>query len=125
MTIIDFEKEMYKNPDQDLKKLWHDMRVKYQIADKDEPIDNSWATIPHYLSHPAYYQNYFRASVIKAQIYNYLKTKLGNISENKKTAEFLKENLFKYGISMEENELIKQMTGKDLSAKDFIDNIVL
>ena len=125
LTIIDFEKEMYKNPDQDLKKLWHDMRVKYQIADKDEPIDNSWATIPHYLSHPAYYQNYFRASVIKAQIYNYLKTKLGNISENKKTAEFLKENLFKYGISMEENELIKQMTGKDLSAKDFIDNIVL
>ena len=31
LTIINFEKEMYKNPDQDLKKLWHDMKVKYQM----------------------------------------------------------------------------------------------
>ena len=120
LTIIDFEKEMYKNPDQNLKQLWHDMRVKYQSVDNDEPIDNNWATIPHYLSHPGYYQNYFRASVIKAQIYNYLKSVLGNITENKKTAEFLNENLFKYGISLEENELIKLFTGKELSVKDFV-----
>ncbi len=120
LTIIDFEKEMYKNPDQDLKKLWHDMRVKYQLTDEDEIPDNVWATIPHYLSHPAYYQNYFRASVIKAQIYNFLKSTLGNITENKNTAEFLKEKLFKYGISMEESELIILFTGKELSVKDFV-----
>ncbi|MCQ2753663.1 MAG: hypothetical protein MJ231_01290, partial [bacterium] len=80
-------------------------------------------TIPHYLSHPAYYQNYFRATLIKAQIYNYLKENLGNITENKKTSKFLKDNLFKYGTSFEENELIEKFTGKKLSSDDFLSNL--
>ena len=120
MIIINFEKEMYKNPDQDLKKLWHEMRVKYSFADEKEESNNEWATIPHYLSHPAYYQNYFRATVMKAQIYKFLTEKLGNITENNKTAEFLKENFFKYGISLEENELIEILTGKKLSVDDLV-----
>ena len=124
LTIINFEKEMYKNPKQDLKKLWHDMKVKYQMRDKSEKLDNGWAAIPHYLSHPAYYQNYFRATIMKAQMYNYLKTKLGNITENSKTAEVLREKLLKYGTSMEENELIENMTGKKLSVDDFINSIL-
>ena len=124
LTIINFEKEMYKNPDQDLKKLWHDMKVKYQMRDEKEELDSGWATIPHYLSHPAYYQNYFRATIIKAQIYNYLREKLGNITENSKTAEVLKEELFKYGISKEENELIEKMTGKKLSVEDFFKSLI-
>ena len=125
LTIINFEKEMYKNPDQDLKKLWHDMKVKYQMRSEKEEIDNGWATIPHYLSPPAYYQNYFRATIIKAQIYNYLKEKLGNITENFKTAEVLKEELFKFGISKEENELIENFTGKKLSVDDFFKSLIL
>ena len=124
LTIIDFEKKFYKNPNQDLKKLWHDMKVKYQYRSEDEELDNGWATIPHYLSHPAYYQNYFRASIIKAQIYNYLINKLGNITENTRTSEVLEKELFQYGICMEENELIEKMTGKKLSADDFVKNLV-
>lgn len=123
-VIINFEKEMYENPDQDLKKLWHDLKVKYQLRSENEESDNGWASIPHYLSHPAYYQNYFRATLIKAQIYNYLLDKLGNITENSKTAEFLDKNLFQYGISMEENELIEKLTGKKLRADDFVKSII-
>jgi len=120
MLIINFEKEMYKNPDQDLKKLWHDMRVKYCLSDEKEELNNEWATIPHYLSHPAYYQNYFRATVMKAQIYKSLTEKLGNITENIQTAQYLKDNFFKYGLSLEENELIENLTGKKLSVDDLI-----
>lgn len=123
LTLINFEKEMYKNPEQDLKKLWHDMKVKYQMRSEKEELDNGWATIPHFLSHPAYYQNYFRATIIKAQIYNYLKEKLGNITENPKTSEILKKELFQYGISMEENELIENMTGKKLTVDYFIKSL--
>lgn len=119
MTIINFEKEMYENPNQDLSKLWHDMKVKYQFRGEDEEMDNSWATIPHYLSHPAYYQNYFRATLIKAQIY---KT-IGNITNNPKSGEYLKEKLFKYGTSLEENELIENFTGKKLAVDDFINSL--
>jgi len=123
LTIINFEKEMYKNPNQDLKKLWHDINIKYKNRSENEELNNGWATIPHYLSHPAYYQNYFRATLIKAQMYNKLLKELGNITENNKTAQYLKENLFRLGMSMEENELIEQLTGKKLSVDDFLKSI--
>ena len=63
---------------------------------RDEQADNEWSTIPHYLTHPAYYQNYFRATIMKAQIYNHLKNVLGNITENKDTAEYMRKNIFHY-----------------------------
>lgn len=117
MLIIDFEKSMYENPDQDLGKLWHDLKVKYTGANEKEEINNEWATIPHYLSHPAYYQNYFRANLIKAQMYKHLHNELGNITENKNTADYLNKNLFRFGTCMEENELIERFTGEPLSSK--------
>lgn len=116
MLIIDFEKKMYENPDQDLKQLWHDLSVKYTGANDDEPLNNAWATIPHYLSHPAYYQNYFRADLIKAQMYKTMHNDLGNITENTQTAKYLDEKLFKYGTSMDESELIELFTGSELSS---------
>lgn len=116
MLIINFEKQMYENPDQDLKQLWHDLRVKYLGANEDEEINNEWATIPHYLSHPAYYQNYFRADLIKAQMYKSMRKDLGNITENTQTAKYLDKKLFQYGTSLEEAELIKMFTGAELSS---------
>ena len=116
ILIIVFEKEMYKNPNQNPSKLWHDLKCLYTGKNKTEDINNEWATIPHYLSHPAYYQNYFRANIIKAQIYKYLTSQLGLITENKATAEFLNSNLFKYGESIEEDDLITQFTGESLSS---------
>lgn len=123
MAIIDFERNMYKNPDQDLKQLWKDMSVKYKgRSEKDEPT-NEWATIPHFLSHPAYYQNYFRASLIKAQLYDGLTKKFGNITENKDTAKYLNEHIFKYGGSKEDDEILQEVTGQPLTAEAFCDRI--
>ena len=123
LTLINFEKQMYENPEQDLAKLWKDMKVKYQMRSEKEELDNGWATIPHFLSHPAYYQNYFRATLIKAQMYNKLVSELGCLTENKKTAQYLKENLLKFGKSKEENELIENLTGKKLLVDDFIKSL--
>ena len=123
LQIINFEREMYKNPDQDLKLLWKNMKQKYLYRDDNTELNNEWATIPHYLTHPGYYQNYFRASLLKAQIYNAMKNELGDISNNPKTSEFLNSRLFKYGSSVLEEDLIVQMTGKTLSEDDFCNRI--
>ena len=93
------------------------MRGKY--LNRFEEADNEWATIPHYLTHPGYYQNYFRATLMKAQIYNHLHKVLGNITENKKTAEYMDKNIFSIGASVEEYDLIKQLTGKEFGVDDF------
>ena len=117
LQIIEFERELYKNPEQNPAKLWADTKSKY--LNRHEEADNEWATIPHYLTHPGYYQNYFRATLMKAQIYNHLHKVLGNITENKKTAEYMDKNIFAIGASVDEYDLIKQLTGKEFGVDDF------
>ncbi len=117
LEIIDFEYELYKNPDKNPAELWAQMRGKY--LNRFEEPDNEWATIPHYLTHPGYYQNYFRATLMKAQIYNHLHEVLGNITENPKTAEYMNKNIFSLGATVDEYELIKQLTGKEFGIEDF------
>lgn len=121
LLIIDFERQLYSNPDNDPKTIWKNLSEKY--LNRQEEETNEWASIPHYLSHPAYYQNYFRAALMKAQIYKYLKLKLGEITENPNTAKFMDENIFSLGASIDEYELIKKLTGKEFSAEDFCDGI--
>ena len=60
---------------------------------------------------------------MKVQIYNYLKSVLGNITENNKSAEFMDKNIFELGASVEEYDLIKQLTGEEFSAKEFCNNL--
>ena len=124
ILYITFEKKMYENPDQNLQQLWHDLNVKYTGTNDDNVLDNKWATIQHFITHPVYMQNYFRADLIKAQMYKHLHKELGNITENKNTATYLNNNLFKYGTSLEENELIEKFTGEPLSAKAFCETLV-
>ena len=121
LQIIEFEREIYKNPDQNPAQLWSDVKRKYK--NRNEAMDNEWATIPHYLTHPGYYQNYFRAALMKVQIYNHLHKQLGNITENHKTAEYMNKNIFSIGASIDEYALIKQLTGKEFSASDFIQEL--
>ena len=118
LQIMTFEREIYKNPDQNPAELWAKLREKY--INISAPADNEWADMPHYLNHPGYYQNYFRAMLMKAQIYNYLHEVLGNITENPKTAEYMNKNIFSAGASVNEYNLIKQLTGKELGTEDFI-----
>ena len=117
LLIIDFEKAMFENPDQNLPQLWHNLKVKYTGANNDEEPNNEWATIPHYITHPVYYLTYFKATLLMAQMYNLLHKELGNITENKETANYLNNNLFRYGTSIEEDELIEKFTGEPLSSK--------
>lgn len=116
---INFEKQLYANPDQDIAKLWYDMQHKYLRMNIPEVLDNSWASVPHFLTHPAYLQNYLRAEIMAAQIYEAATQKLGPLTQNEKTAEFFRQKLFRFGSTLTDGEIIKHMTGKELGAEAF------
>jgi peptidyl-dipeptidase A len=118
LATIQFERQMYKNPDQDLNKLWWDLQEKYlnvkRPPDGDLP---AYACVPHYFSHPAYYQNYFLANLARAQKLEYINKQFGGLL-NQQTGEYLR-TYRSVGNKFDWDDLIERMTGKPLSADAF------
>lgn len=115
LKFINFEKQLYANPDQDVAKLWYELGNKYKFINIPQEIGNAWASIPHFLTHPAYLQNYLRAEIMAANIYEHATQKLGPLTKNTNTAEFFRKKLLRLGSSLTEEETIKTFTGKAIS----------
>ncbi len=123
LVMFNFERELYKNPEQDLNKLWYNLIKKYQMIDfcRDKP---DWASKIHFISSPVYYHNYFLGRLLASQIHNYivkniLKQKIDdyNYSENKEVGDYLNKRLFSLGMSIRWDEIIRKATGEDLNPK--------
>jgi Zn-dependent M32 family carboxypeptidase len=60
---------------------------------------------------------------MKAQIYSHLTKTLGYITENANTSKYLKDNIFSKGATIEEYDLIRQLTGQNFSAEAYISTL--
>ena len=129
--MFNFERELYKNPEQDLNKLWWDLTKKYQLIDfvRDAP---DWASKIHLTSSPVYYHNYLLGKLLASQLHNYIiknilkKDSLHNVdySGNKEIGEYLKNNIFSQGKKYKWNTMIKRDTGEYLTPKYFVEQFV-
>ena len=125
-VMFNFEKELYKNPEQDLNKLWWDIVKKYQNIDfsRDKP---DWASKIHVVSAPVYYHNYTLGELLASQIKNYLaknilkQDELKNLDYNKKVGEYLKNEIFIPGKKYKWDKLIEKATKEKLTPKYFIE----
>ncbi len=128
-----FEKEMYKNPDQDLNKLWWDLVEKYQMMKRpDGRNEPDWATKIHIATYPCYYHNYLLGELLASQLYYYI---VGNIIKsedykfqsfvgNKEVGAYLKEKVFMPGSRWYWNDMIEKATGEKLTAKYYAKQFV-
>ena len=118
-----FEKELYKNPDQNLNKLWWNLVKKYQLIDfiSDEP---DWASKFHLVSAPVYYHNYLLGELLASQLKNYIKKtfspKNSDYSNELIIGKYLIEKIFNPGKSVKWDQLITEATGEPLNPKHFI-----
>jgi len=124
-VMFRFERELYKNPEQDLNKLWWALVKKYQLIDfsRDEP---DWASKIHIVSSPVYYHNYMLGELLASQLHAYITRNItknpdSDYSGNKKVGEFLIESIFKPGASYRWDEMIKLALGESLTAKYFVE----
>ena len=126
-----FEREMYKNPNQDLNKLWWDLVEKYQKIKK--PVDRDmpdWASKIHVALYPAYYHNYMLGELLASQLYSFISIKVlnsdnfGSFANKKDAGEYLVNLFFSYGSIVDWRELIVKATGEELTpsyyAKQFV-----
>lgn len=126
-VMVNFEKNLYENPDQNLNKLWWDLVKKYQLIDfsRDEP---DWASKIHLVSAPVYYHNYMIGKLFASQINNYIaknilkesSVKNLNYSDKKEIGDYLRSKIFSSGGKYEWNDLIKSSTGEELNLNYWI-----
>lgn len=102
-TVIcaQFEKELYKNPEQDFETLLSEIEKKYYGKSRGNP----WL-VPHFINSPGYMQNYIRATLLSEQIYNAARMKLGTeLSSNPNTSDYLKKRVFGFGSLVNDKTL--------------------
>ena len=121
-----FEKEMYKNPDQDLNKLWWDLVEQYQLlkrpAGRNQP---DWATKIHIATFPCYYNNYLLGELLASQLYYYIIANIINSEDDRfqsfagkpEVCLYLKDKVFSPGSKYYWNDMIEKATGEKLTAK--------
>jgi peptidyl-dipeptidase A len=128
ITLVRFERELYKNPGQDLSRLWWEYVERYQKvtppADRSRP---DWASKSHLSTSPVYYQNYVLGELMASQLLQYIYkdvVRSENYVGNPETGRFLVEKVFKPGARYQWNDMLKRATGEELNPEHFVQQFV-
>lgn len=127
-VMLRFEAAMYKDPNQDLNKLWWDLVEKYQLLkrpdDRDAP---DYASKIHVVSAPAYYHNYMMGQLFATQLHAAISREVlksddpatAIYHDNPAVGQFMTDKVFSQGRILPWNDLTKYATGEPLNAKAF------
>jgi peptidyl-dipeptidase A len=128
-VMLRFEKEMYRDPDQDLNRLWWDLVEKYQGVKRPEGRDApDYAAKIHVVSAPAYYHNYMMGELFACQVHRTIvKEVLGKSADvgsatysgRPEVGRFMRERVFSQGRLLPWNDLTRFATGEPLSPEAF------
>ena len=132
-VMFRFEKELYKNPDQDLNELWWNLVEKYQRVRKPEGRNKpDWAAKIHIALYPAYYHNYMLGELLASQLYFYINRKVlkdntgldNGFTGCNDVGNYLKYLFFSYGALYPHGEMIEKSTGEKLDPKYYAEQFV-
>ena len=131
LVMMNFEKALYENPEQDLNTLWWDMKERFQMVKRPGRRNApDWAAKIHFTVAPVYYHNYLLGDMLAAQLRAVL-VKLAKHRgpvytlnyADKVLGDFFKEKIFKPGMSLPWPEFVKKATGEPLTAKYFANEL--
>jgi len=124
ITLVRFERELYRDPEQNLNRLWWELVERIQKVTPPPSRDlPDWASKSHLSTSPAYYQNYVLGELMASQVLEFIYknvVKSESYVGHKETGEFLVEKIFKPGARYEWNEMLKRATGEPLNPEHFI-----
>ena len=134
-VMFHFENAFYENPGQDLNALWWDMVERLQLLERPEGRDSQsradWAAKPHFTIAPVYYHNYMLGELLAAQLRASLVKLAGhhgpahtlNYRDHPEFGKFLKEKIFKPGMTYPWPGFVEHATGKPLTADYFAEEL--
>lgn len=123
LVMTAFERELYRDPSQDLNTLWWSLVEKYQKipAPQGREGKNDWAAKYHIGLAPVYYFSYLLGEMFASEIENALLKETGCAEiSTAKAGQFLQSRLFVPGNRMSWSALVEHVSGKPLCAKAWI-----
>jgi peptidyl-dipeptidase A len=127
-VMFRFEKELYRDPSQDLNKLWWDLVEKYQLLKRPEGRNApDYASKIHIVSAPAYYHNYLLGELFACQLHAAIARDVLQAKDaanaiytrDPRVGRFMKSKVFSQGALQSWNNLTRYATGEELNAKAF------
>lgn len=117
LLSINFEKEIYSNPDQDFGKLWYKLENRILKTNHPNKYDNPWSLYSHYTGKPGLLHAYLKAEIMANQIYEEAVKQKGLLTQNKETAKFFIDNIFSHGSSWDDEKIITELTHKPINTE--------
>ena len=123
LTLVRFERELYRDPGQALNSLWWDLVERIQKvtppANRDRP---DWASKIHLTSSPVYYQNYVLGELMASQLLSYIQREIvdDGAFAGEEVGNYLVEHIFKPGSRQNWNTTLERATGEPLNPEHFI-----
>jgi len=134
MVMISFERELYRDPEQDLNTLWWDLVERFQFLTRPEQRNEpDWAAKIHIATAPVYYHNYLLGEMVASQLQYTVDCdvlngtgaeKTGYVNE-KRVGEYLREKVFKLGSSLHWNDLLVHATGEKLNPQYLANQLII
>ncbi|HET6879965.1 MAG TPA: M2 family metallopeptidase [Pirellulales bacterium] len=127
-VMLRFEKELYRDPDQDLNSLWWSLVERYQeVRRPDERDEPDYAAKIHIVVAPCYYHNYMLGELFACQLHHTIARELFPEADAQtliyvnqpKVGAFLQERVFDPGRTLTWDELTRFATGKPLEPRAF------
>jgi peptidyl-dipeptidase A len=128
-VMLRFEKELYRDPDQDLNSLWWSLVERYQQVRRPEGRDEpDYAAKIHIVVAPCYYHNYMLGELFACQLHQALARELFPDADpqtliyvgERKVGKFLQQRVFDPGRTLTWDELTRFATGEPLQPRAFV-----
>ncbi len=132
-VMLRFEHGMYSYPDQDLGRLWWDLKQRYQLLNPpDDPSRPDYGAKVHIVVAPAYYHNYMLGDLFACQVHSFVAREVLGLADpvstsfygSRKAGDFMRREIFEPGNLMSWNELTRGVTGEPLTPKYFAEVFV-
>jgi len=130
LVMVDFERGLYADPDQDLNTLWWDLVEKHQLLQRPPDREAAdWATKIHIVTAPAYYHNYLMGEMLASQMLSAMSRDLYDGQQfteidtcaNPEVGAWLVDRIFEPGASVHWSQLVEDATGEPLTPRYFVE----
>lgn len=120
-----FERALYRDPEQDLNRLWWDIVERFQgVRRPDGRNAPDWAAKIHIAIAPVYYHNYLLGAMMSIQLRDYMLDNIVHGSRERYVADpavgaYLIERVFRPGSLRDWRGWLHHATGRQLSAAGY------